>query len=176
MQDALVTPVHNYVENHKAAFSLGDKIPFSIQALWYDKGTRKAEHKDPSAYTIISALNVQGRAELSLWDPFLKKGHDTVEIEEGSMYVLHNEAIYSYDHAVSAPMEDVEQGKRERVTLVLRFIDGSDYEKLMKILELSRVVPKKTRKRRRKKNVAKGAEKKAAGGKKRKIQAKAIVH
>lgn len=39
----------------------GEKVAFSIQALWYDQKTRKAEHKDPKAYSVISALNVQVR-------------------------------------------------------------------------------------------------------------------
>lgn len=42
----------------------GEKVPFSIQALWYDQKTRKAEHKDPKAYSIISALNVQVRTNV----------------------------------------------------------------------------------------------------------------
>jgi hypothetical protein len=47
---------HNH---HPQTKTTGEKIPFSIQALWYDQKTRKAEHKDPKAYSVISALNVQ---------------------------------------------------------------------------------------------------------------------
>lgn len=51
---------HAYINTPTTA-PPGEKVPFSIQALWYDQKTRKAEHKDPKAYSVISALNVQVR-------------------------------------------------------------------------------------------------------------------
>ncbi|KAM3569444.1 hypothetical protein VYU27_008462, partial [Nannochloropsis oceanica] len=70
-----------------------------------------------------------GEADLQLYDCKLRKRHQSALLPEGSVYVMHNEAVTRLDHAVSAPHASF---KDNRVTVVLRFIDRSSYSRLCK--------------------------------------------
>lgn len=151
MERGLVARVKQYIIDHGDAFSLQNKVAFSIQVLWYDTKTRKAEHKDPKAYTVISALNVQGRASLELYDTKKRRTHQSIDLPEGSLYVMHNEAVSLFEHAVSAPDASF---KDSRVTMVLRFIDKTDYDTLMTDVEEMRTALVQTKSRHKKRKLA----------------------
>jgi len=96
-------------------------IPFSIQLLNYgssdNKVNKKGKHFDPPAYTIISALNVEGKADIILYQSG-SKIYQKLICPEGSMYILHNQSVMEMQHAVSEPDPNVSS---RRITLVLRW-------------------------------------------------------
>lgn len=147
MEKGLVARVKDYVSTRSEEFGLQRQVAFSIQVLWYDTKTRKAEHKDPKAYTIISALNLQGRADLELYDRKKRRTHQCVHLPEGSLYVMHNDAVRTFEHAVSAPDASF---KDSRVTMILRFCDERDLNILkreaQRLLKLSPEAMMKKRK------------------------------